>query len=106
MITRTYVKLQELSQSFLRVQGFAQGAPQAVVQLVVLLEESGDVGWMKVVLLGTSIITSLTIIMISNLPLKTDELFENSRPKPAAYNPYTRVFIGLRMVSSFGEYIH
>lgn len=98
MVIHRHVKLQELLQIFLRVQGLAQCAPQAVLQLIVLLEELHSISWLKSTLLLISIQTNLTIMMVSNLPLKID-----ASPKPAAYNPYTRLFIGLRMVSSFGS---
>lgn len=115
-----------LNNELLRVQGFAQGASQAVLQLVLLLEAAQELtavkgsiyhimqtfielqykeasvvktdGIFSATLLLLSISTSLTIMMVSNLPMKNPEDF-----KSAAYKPKTRLFIGLRMVSSFGS---
>ncbi|CAL8128161.1 unnamed protein product [Orchesella dallaii] len=96
-----YIKLDELSRSFLKVYSFACSAPIAVLQLInliVLVEEHGH-GVTETVLVLT-VILNLTTMMVGNLPGK----YENSDELPkAAYIPGSRVFVGLRMSSSFGS---
>lgn len=49
-----------------------------------------------------NIVISLVVMTNANLPSKTDSRL-NEAPSKAAYLPFTRIFVGMRMFSSLGK---
>ena len=106
MFSVRFFALEEFSQGLTRVQGFFQSAPQATVQLVILMENVEDLSLYSVVLVVVSIILSLVIMTLANLPGR-EEVIQDSirRGVHVPVTPSSRLFLGVRMLSSFGELV-
>jgi len=96
-----FFAIEEFSQNLSRIQGFFQSAPQAALQLVILMETTGDMTFGKGLLTISSVFLSLMVMTIANLPGRSD-MVETSVRK-GIYNPVSRIFLGIRMISSFGK---
>ena len=99
-----YFALEEFTQSLSRVQGFFQSAPQATLQLVILMETIHEVTLGQGCLILISIGLSLAIMTIANLPGREDML-EDAVRRGISLPSTSRIFLGVRMISSFGKLI-
>jgi hypothetical protein len=105
MYSVKFFVLEEFYRSLSRIQGFFHSAPQAVLQLTILLESGGsdETGFGMRALAISSLGLSLLIMTLANLPGRNDVVGDNSRRATISPPSSSRIFLGVRMMSSFGK---
>ncbi|CAG7830902.1 unnamed protein product [Allacma fusca] len=104
MLSCQYVEVENFAKNLSKTQSVFQAAPQATIQLLLFIHSlnEGSIGLFKGFISVTNIILSIMVMTNSSLPSKAEDF---DQVKKIGHTPKQRLYIGIRMFSSFASRI-